>query len=227
MSQFDESKVRRDADGQFAPMVTSEGPPLTVDNVYRDDEGSFRYPPLPPTAAQMTHFWCTVDVPEDLLGRMSRSYAAMVDEEKRQELLRWEAQNPSPADSRSPAWGQWESARQQVWDNIRQRYQAKFIPKVYLRPLARVERMWRYSRYLSPQENAAFQKQKWTMPGGASKTAQEWVDTYQLQVVGRALDADSDVGQVEMNDSLDKIKEELTDLRFLTKYGEDAGQIRI
>ena len=220
---FDPSQHPRDAGGQFAQKVTAEGPPITVDDVYRNDEGSFRYPPMPPTAAQMTHFWCNVEVPEDLLGRFHRAYGRMVDDEKLTELSRtFDAQNPQPEDEAGRA--RWEQARQIAWGKVEDRYRNKFMPLVFIRPLARVERMHRYSRYLPELERKKFEKQTWTMPDGRSRTAQEWVKEYDLVKVGRALDAHSDVDEVEQTGLLQSIHEEMRNMRFLEEFGSRPNQ---
>lgn len=213
---FDPSQHARAGDGRFEQMVTAEGPPL-IDVVYSEDEGSFRYPPMPSTAAGLTHFWCKVDVPEDLLGRFRRAYNEKVDQDKQSELRRWDMSNPPPGGNADDP--RHLAARDTAWARIQDRYRAKFMPLSYVRPLARVERMARYSRYLQPGQQAEFNQQRWTMPGGASKTAAEWVEEYDLKQVGRALDADADVDAVVQNASLRAMEENLRKMRFLQQFG--------
>lgn len=189
-----------------------------LDEVYRDDEGSFRYPPMPPTAAGLTHFWCHVEVPEDLLGRFQRAYSEHVHQEKETELRRWDTANPAP--NGQPDDPRRQAARDTAWAQIEDRHRTKFMPLTYVRPLARIERMWLYSRYLGPNEKAAFDQKKWTLPGGVSKTAQEWVDEYDLKKVGRALDAHSDVDAVIQTTTLKKMERDLRDMRFLEEFGQ-------
>lgn len=164
--------------GQFASSPRPEAETV-LDQVYRDDEGSFHYPPAPDTYDKLLKFWSNVEIPEDVLTRFQRGYNQSVDARVLAQVRQWEAENPAPRSERHQA--RWQAERAQLERDLVGREPALYNP--WVRPLVRLDRMYAYRAGLYPSEREKFLAQQYSLPGGSTAptgTVEELLDMFHV-----------------------------------------------
>lgn len=168
--------------GQFASSPRPEAATV-LDQVYREDEGTFHYPPAPRTYDQLLKFWSNVEIPDESLTRFKRGYAENVGRRVQDQVSRWEAENPQPTNQRRAV--DWEQQRDRMQQELTDRE-----PRLYatwVRPLVRLERMYAYSRSMHEPEQAKFLQTRYSLPVGPSGTVEELLDKFRVHEYSHVL----------------------------------------
>lgn len=187
--------------GQFANSPRPEAE-TTLDAIYREDEGSFYYPPASTTYGSLLKFWSNVPIPEEALAKFYRGYEASFKDRVLTALDRWEVENPKPHSERAQA--QWEQAMLAHRDELAARE-----PKMYdswVRPLVRLDRMYTYRGSLYTDERETFLNERFNLPGGPTGTVDELLGLFRT----------SDYNQVLRQTSVDDHHEMVTQLKKTT-----------
>lgn len=154
--------------GQFAPNAAAESEAV-LDQIYRDDEGSFHYPPQPSTYQGLLRFWSNVAIPEEVLARFQAAYTRNRNGRIQSSLAAWEKNNPCPMGAHS---SQRVQDRKAAWATTREQHQQMLTARepvlatTCVRPLVRLQKMQAYSAPLSKAERDKLATQQFSLPGG-------------------------------------------------------------
>ncbi|WP_114906736.1 hypothetical protein [Ornithinimicrobium murale] len=164
--------------GEFAAQPRSEAD-VVLEELYREDEGTFHYPPVCRTYENLVRFWSTVEVPDESMVRFQNGYGKFRRRRVEAGLAQWDAANPAPSTNhrKYPAW---QEARAAAEQQLRQREPTMFAPDV--RPLVRLNRMYVYRAGLRPEEREKFLSQVFSLPSSGHRgTVAELMAKYSVR----------------------------------------------
>lgn len=198
--------------GEFTSKPRSEAD-VVLDQLYREDEGTFHYPPICRSYDSLMKFWSNVQVPEESLARFQKAYQRLRNQRIDAGLQRWEQDNPAPPEKHK-SYPQWLAAYRETEEALDRREPIMYPPLV--RPLVRLNRMYAYRGPMRPEERQKFLTKQFSLPTGETGTVEELLAKFRTQEYQSELSVSSIDDQRELIDQLRQGQIELsTQLRHI------------